>query len=110
VVLAELPGRITQRFEKFRNGRVFRAQAYIRAGCTNFGESGADGLLPGDESCPAGSAALLRIPGVKKRAFLCDAVDVRRLVTHHAVVVTTRVKPADIIAHDDKDVRLLGLI
>jgi hypothetical protein len=29
---------------------------------------------------------------------------VRRLVTHHTAVVTTRIKPADIIAHDDKDV------
>jgi hypothetical protein len=29
---------------------------------------------------------------------------------HHTAIVTTWVKPADIIAYDDKDVRLLGLI
>ena len=69
-----------------------------------------DGLLPGYESSAASGAALLRIPAVKQRALLSDAVDVRRLVTHHAAVVTTWVKPADIITHDHKDIGPLGLI
>jgi len=110
VVLPKLSARVTERLEKFRNSRVFGAQADIRAGRTHLGESCADGLLPSDESGTASGAALLRIPAVKQRAFFGNAVDVRGLVPHHAAAVTTRVKPADIIAHDDKDVRLLGLL
>ena len=43
------------------------------------------------------------------RAFLPDAVDVGRLPDHQAAVVDARLHPADVVAHDEQDVRLLLL-
>ena len=44
-------------------------------------------MLAEDERRAAGGAALLRVGVGEERAFLRDAVDVRRLVAHHAEVV-----------------------
>ena len=41
------------------------------------------------------------------RAFVCDAIDVGRAITHHAAVVRTDVPVTDIVRHDDDDVWLL---
>src|SRR5262249_46727489 len=71
--------------------------------------AGADWRLPGDERGAAGRAALLPIPISEPRPFPRDAVNVWRLVAHDAAVVTTRVEPADVIAHDHENVGLLGL-
>jgi hypothetical protein len=64
---------------------------------------GTRSLLPSHESRAACGAALLPIPAGKHCTLLGNPVDVRRLVTHHTAIVTTRIKPADIIAHDDKE-------
>lgn len=40
-------------------------------------------------------------------SLLGDAVDVRRAITHHAVVVGTDVPIADVVSEDDKDVGLI---
>ena len=45
---------------------------------------------------------------VKSAPSLGDAVDVGRLVAHHAVVVGADVELADVVAPDDEDVRLGG--
>ena len=49
-------------------------------------------------------AALLAIPIGESRALRRDAVDVRSAVTHDAAVIATRVKPPDVVTHDDEDV------
>jgi hypothetical protein len=41
---------------------------------------------------------------VKADAFAGDAVDVRRLVAHHAAVVVADVPGADVVTPDDEDV------
>ena len=107
VVLAELAGHVALRLEQVGDGRVFLLHAFGRARQADLGEAGADGRLPGDERRAAGGAALLAIPVGEQRAFLGDAVDVRRLVAHHAHVVGADVELADVIAPDDEDVGLL---
>ena len=52
---------------------------------------------------------LLAIPVREQRTFLGDAVNVGRLVAHHAAVIATRVVPADVVAPEDEDVGLLAL-
>ena len=79
MVLAELARRIAQRLEQFGEGRVFLLQALGRARQADFGEAGADRRLPGDERRATGGAALLAVPVREERAFLGDAVYVRRL-------------------------------
>ncbi len=71
---------------------VFLLHALRRARQADLGEAGADGRLPGDERRATGGAALLAIPVGEQRAFLGDAVDVRRLVAHHAHVVGAEVE------------------
>jgi hypothetical protein len=107
VVLPELPGRIAEGLEKFRDTWILRSQTYVCAGDTDLGKSGPDRRLPGDKGCPTGGAALLPIPAGKQRAFIGYPVDIWSLVAHHAAIVTTWVKPPDVITHDDEDVRFL---
>jgi hypothetical protein len=78
------------------------------AGQADLRQARADRRLAGDEGGAAGGAALLAVPVGEDRAFLADAVDVGRLVAHHAHVVGADVELADVVAPDDQDVRLLG--
>ena len=80
----------------------------LRAGHSDFQQAGAETDLAGDEARAAGGAALLAIPVGEQRAFLGDAVNVGRLVAHHALVVGADVPVADIVTPDDDDVGLLG--
>ena len=107
VVLAELAGHVALRLEQRGDGRVFLLHALRGAGQADLGEAGADGRLPGDEGGAAGGAALLAVPVGEQRTFLGDAVDVGRLVAHHAHVVGADVELADVVTPDDEDVRLL---
>ena len=54
---------------------------------------------------PAVQRLLAVIVG-EQRALVGDAVDVGRAVAHHAAVVGADVPVADVVAHDDEDVRL----
>ena len=84
-------------------------QAEVRAGQADLGQAGADRRLPGDERRAAGGAALLAVPVGEVRTLLGDAVDVRGAIPHDAVVVRADVEPADVVAPDDQNVRLVGL-
>ena len=107
VILAELTGRVAEVLHEVRDARIFGLQADVRARQADLGQPGADGRLAGDERRAPRRAALLAIPVGEPRTFSGDAVDVRRVVAHDPAVVTTRVKPPDVVAHDDEDVGLL---
>ena len=107
VVLAELPVDVAERLQEFRDGRILRLKADIRTGQADLRQSRADRRLARDERRASGGAALLAVPVREHRAFVADAVDVRRAVSHHSAVVDARVEPADIVAHDHEDVGLL---
>ncbi len=74
---------------------------------TDLEQAGTKTDLAGDERRAAGRATLLAVPVGKQRPFLGDAIDVRRLVAHHALVVGADVPVADVIAPDDDDVGFL---
>ena len=63
-------------------------------------------MLPENERGAAGRAALLRVGVGEQRPFLRHAIDVGRLVAHHAEVVGADVVSADVVAPDDEDVGL----
>jgi len=109
VVFAELSGHVTPRPEQSGNRRIFLLHALGSARQSNLGKASADGRLAGDEGRASSGAALLAIPVREQRALLRDAVDVGRLVAHHAQVVGADVELTDIVAPDDQDVGLLLL-
>ena len=107
VVLAELRGHVALRLEQLREGDVARLEPLLRARQADLEVAGAEAALPGDERGASGGAALLAVPVGEQRAFLGDAVDVGRLVAHHALVVGADIPVADVVAPDDEDVGLL---
>ena len=109
VVLAELAGGVAEILEELPDGRVLGLQAERGARHADLREAGADRRLPGDEGGAAGGAALLPVEVGEHRAFLRDAVEVGRAIAHQAVVVAAEIEPADVVGHDEQDVRLVGL-
>src|SRR6516225_8538262 len=102
MILAELAGRITQGLQQICDSGVFRLKAEFRARQAYLRKSGTDRRLSRDEGSPTGCTALLSVPVGEQRAFFSDAIDVRRAVAHHSMVVGADVEPADIISPDDQ--------
>src|SRR6476660_4745761 len=109
MVLAELPRDVPLSLQQFRDRHIPCLQTFLSARQSNLEQSSTETRLTGDEAGTSGGTALLTIPVREQRAFLCDAVNIRRLVTHHALVVSADVPIADIVAPDDEDVGFLLL-
>ena len=107
VVLAELAGGVAHRLERGGDGHGLRRQAGGGAGLADGGHAGADRQLAGDEVRAARRAARLGVVVGEQHALGGDLVEVRRAARHHAAVVGADVPHADVVAHDDDDVRLL---
>ena len=107
VIFAELTRGVALRFEKFRNGRVFLAQAEIRARQADLRQARAQPALAGDEGRATGGAALLAVIIRKDHALLGDEVDVGRAIAHHPIGVGADVRLTDVVAPDDDDMRFL---
>ena len=73
-----------------------------------FPYSAAERALTGNERRASGGAGLLAIVIRKNGTFVGNAVDVRRVVAHHAAIVGGDIPVADVIGHDDQDIRLGG--
>ncbi len=110
VILAELTGSIAEVFHEVGDARIFRLQSDVGTRQADLGQPGTNRRLAGDECGPPRSAALLPVPIGESRALASDAVDVRGLVAHDPAVITTRVKPPDVVAHDDEDIRPLAVV
>ena len=105
MVLAELAGGIAHRLERRRDGHGLRRNADGRAGLADGGHAGADRQFAGDELRPPGGATRFGVVVGEQHAFGGELVDVRRPPGHHAAVVGADVPHADVIAHDEDDVR-----
>src|SRR6188508_3538316 len=91
MILAELAGPVAPGFEQLGERHVARLETFLRAWETDLEQSGAEADLAGDEGGAAGGAALLPVPVGEQCPLLGDAIDVRGLVSHHALVVGTDV-------------------
>ena len=107
VVLAELGGHVALVLEQLGDGDIARLQAFLGAGQADLQHAGTEARLAGDEAGAAGGATLLAVPVGEHRALLGDAIDVRGLVAHHAVVIGADVEPADVVAPEDQEIRFL---
>ena len=106
VVLAELAGGVSHGLQHRRDGHCLRRNADGRTGLADSGHAGADRQLAGDELRPPRRAARLGVVVGEQRAFGGELVDVRRPPGHQAAVIGADVPHADIVAHDEDDVRL----
>ncbi|MNN53542.1 hypothetical protein D3C81_1683060 [compost metagenome] len=82
----------------------------LRAWQADGEQAGAERVFAEDEGGTAGGAGLLAIGVGEQRTLFGDAVDVRRLVTHHPLVVGADVVVADVVAEDHQDVRFVRRI
>ena len=109
MVLAELSGGVSQRFERLGDRDIPLLQPDRRAGCAHLGQAGADRRLSGDERGTAGRATVLRVVVGEGHAFFADAVDVGRHVADDAMGVAADVGLPDVVAEDDENIGLFGL-
>ena len=64
--------------------------------------------MPGDEVGAAGGAARFGVVVGESHALGGELVEVRRLAGHDALVIGADIEPADVVTHDDENVRLLA--
>jgi hypothetical protein len=106
VVFAELAGGVAEALEHGGDGDVGFLPPLLGVGHADFRHPGADGDAAVEEGGAACGAGLLAVVIGEADALAGDAVDVRRLISHHAAVVVADVPDADVIAPDHQDVRL----
>ena len=106
VVLAELAGLVAHRLEHGGERDGLGRHADGGAGLADRGQAGTDRQLAGDEVGTTRGAARLGVVVGEAQACRRQPVEVRRAARHDPLVVGTDVEPADIVAHDDQDVRL----
>src|SRR4029077_1186248 len=108
MILTELTRRVTKWLQKLSESHVSRLQTRRRAGQSDFAQAGAQSALAGDERRAAGRAALFGVIVSEHHTFLCDAVDVRRLVSHQAKRVGADIGLPNVIPENNEDVRFLS--
>ena len=107
VVLAELAGVIAEVVQEL--GERGRAGPQIRWAARQLrrDHAGAQWGHAGEESVAPGRAALLGVVAHKLGALVANAVNVGRFAESETSLVADDLHPADVIAHDEEDVRLL---
>ena len=80
------PGGVTERLEQLGDGRVFLPAAERGAGEPDLGQAGTDAVLASDERRRGPRCSFARVVIGELHALLGETVDVRRAVTHQAVV------------------------
>src|SRR3972149_4681769 len=104
VVLAELAGGVALTLEDSGYGHVGLLPAFLGAGQTDLGHAGTDGHDAANEGRASCRAALLGVVVGEAHAFLGNAINVGRLVAHHASAVVADVPSADVIAPDNENI------
>ena len=108
VVLAKLAGGVAHSFQRGGDGHGLRGYADGCAGLADRGHAGADRQLAGDEVGAARRATRLGIVIGEQHAFCGELVEVGCPAGHHAAVIGADIPHADVVAHDDDDVRPLA--
>ena len=109
MVLAELACGVAKIVQELRECRCTCPQVGRASGDFRQGHANAKRLHASEEGSTPGRATLFGVISHEGRAFIADAVDIGRLTYRQAAVIDARLHPADIVAHDEQDVRLLLL-
>src|SRR5262245_43031869 len=110
MIFAELASRIAHGLERGVYRWCLIGHALGRACLTNSGQPGAERYLSGDEVRPARRATCLRIVVSEHHSLRRQLIEVWRSARHQAAVICADVRPTDVIAHNEDDVRPLWLL
>ncbi len=110
VVLAELSRSVSEVLKQAADRRIELAHPHRRAREAHLGQPRANAVLSGEERGATGCAGLFAVVMKKANAFLRDAIDVGRFVSHQPITVRADVADADVVAPDDEDIRFFGLL
>ena len=109
VILAELAGGITLRLESGGNRAGFRRQSHFCAGLSDSGHPRANWQLTRNKVRATCRATCLGIVVGEQHSLLGQLIEIRRPPGHHAPVVCAYVPHANVVAHDEDDVRFFTL-
>ena len=105
MVLAELPGSVALGLKHRGQGDGLIRHAHIGSGLSHRGQTGADRQLPSDEvGAPRRTTGFGIVVG-KPHAVCGQFVKIGRLAGHHALVIGSDIKPANVVTHDKQNVR-----
>ena len=109
VILAELAAVVAEIAQEPRERR--RAGLQVGGASRKLGRNhaSAQGMHAGEKGIAPGGSALLSVVVHESRAFAGNPVDVWRFPDHQALMIATRLHPADVIAHDEQDIGFLVL-
>ena len=107
VVLAEFAGGVAEIVQELGERRGSRPQVRRAARQLRWDHAGAQRIHAREEGIAPGGAALHGHIVHEDRAFAPDAVDVGRFTDHQTPVIDARLHPADVVTHDEQDIRLL---
>src|SRR5271169_1174685 len=109
MVLAELPSGITHRLKSHGDGGSLGGKADRRASLTYRRHSSANGQLTSDEVRAASRAARFGVIVGEHHSLGGELVDVGSLSRHHSPVISAHVEPANVVAHDEENIRFFCL-
>lgn len=107
MVFAELASGISLALEYGGHGDISFLPTFFSARHANFCHARSHRCRAADEGCAASRTALLGVVVREADTLFSNAVDVWRLVAHHAAIVVADVPSADIVTPNDEDVGLL---
>jgi hypothetical protein len=107
MIFAELARCVAHRFQHCCNGRRLRRYPDGGTSLSDGREAGSNREFAGDEVRASGGTTRFRIIVGEAHALVGHLVQMRRSTGHDALIVDTNVRLADVIAHDDDDVRSL---
>ena len=108
MVLAELAGVVAEVEQELGERRRAGPQVGRAAGQLRRDHARAQRVHASEEGVAPGRAALLGVVVHEPGALICDAIKIGRFAHPHTLLVAAQLHPADVVAHDEKDVWFLG--
>src|SRR5262249_7322899 len=109
MVLAELAGRVSHRFEDVGDSDRLIRDAEWSSGLSDCRKAGAKWQFASDEVRPSGGATGFRIIIGEAHSLGGQAVEIGCPSRHDTLVIDLNIGPPDVVAHDDNDIRSLLL-
>ena len=108
MILAELTGRVAHGLKRCGNGHSLFWYTDRRARLADGGHACANWQFTSNEVGPSRRTACFGVVVGETHPLSGELVEVGCTTGHHTLMISTDVKPADVIAHDDNDIRFFG--